>query len=74
MSTTNNEPEARAYLAANAPAAEPVAWQCRHVTATFWQECSETMAQARASRPEKWEVRALYTAPPDTAANGANHG
>ena len=54
----------RADLAANAPAAEPVAWQCRHVTATFWQECSETTAQARASRPEKWEVRALYTAPP----------
>lgn len=38
-----------------------VAWQCKEVGGTFWQDCSKERALVRAANPSKWEVRELYT-------------
>jgi hypothetical protein len=62
---------ARAVLAkwgTPAGAGEVVAWQCRHISDGSWQECNAEVAAVRANRPEKWEVRSLFTTPQPTQA------
>ena len=53
-----------------AQAAEPVAWQYRSMpdVGGVWFDCTKERADLRAARPEIWEVRALYAAPPTAQA------
>ena len=60
----------RASLSANA--GDPVAWQYRSLpdVGGVWFDCTKERADLRAARPEIWEVRALYAAPPTAQALG----
>ena len=60
----------RVPLSANA--GEPVAWQYRSLpdVGGVWFDCTKERADLRAARPEIWEVRALYAAPPTAQAEG----
>ena len=60
----------RVPLSANA--GEPVAWQYRSLpdVGGVWFDCTKERADLRAARPEIWEVRALYAAPPTAQAQG----
>ena len=60
----------RASLSANA--GDPVAWQYRSLpdVGGVWFDCTKERADLRAARPEIWEVRALYAAPPTAQAEG----
>lgn len=59
-----------ASLSANA--GDPVAWQYRSLpdVGGVWFDCTKERADLRAARPEIWEVRALYAAPPTAQAEG----